>query len=139
MSKSGPRTIEDVRRRERESFHAQGRPPATIHDPTADECAPLFTSRWPDCLTHVTRWITYFPEWTGRYHTFEAYEYAQGWCGVTMRCRQVALAESSGFACRTCLARCEELDLPTWSLIPDTGCAVSGGKRGLTLGQRRTP
>lgn len=56
---------------------------------------------------------------------------AEGFCGTT-QCypRWVPVADET-FVCRRCHARAERYGVPTFGLIPDSGCAVSGGKRGL--------
>lgn len=133
-------TVEDVRERERGSYNPSGRPPTSFLDPSGGECAPLFTSQLDDCLTHLTRWIAAHPAWTftslsGKEFQHRAYEWATGWCGVMMRARQIALADASGFCCARCLERAAAFGMPTFGLIPDTGCAVSGGRRG----RRRRP
>lgn len=136
----GPLTIAEMRELETNGWRRSGRGAPELLDPAADECAPLFTSQqYSNCLTHITRVIRRYPTWEfktngGRTIKHEAYESATGWCGVIMTCKQITVAEASGFACWKCLERCAHLGLPTWSLIPDTGCAVSGGRRGIRRG-----
>ena len=135
-----PRTIQQIRDDYASSWSPPSRRRATILDPNAGECEPMFTSsRLDDCLTHLTRFIIDFPEWSfttesGRVIQHDAYQDAHGWCGTRMMPRQIPVGESTGFVCAACIATAEKYGEPTFGTIPDTGCTVSGGKRG-----RKTP
>jgi hypothetical protein len=127
-----PRTIDEIRQRHASMYRAKGRPAEVVMSP--DEWAPLFTSRLPECLTHITRYAVRYPAWP----PWDEYVIGQAWCGIGLNARPIQLDEASGFACHACIAKAEKYGQPTYNLIPDTGCAVSNGKRGLNAGKKYT-
>ena len=135
----GPRTVAEIRDRDhRLERRAEYRP--DYLDPTLGEIEPLFTSaKFDDCLTHITRYVTRYPNRKPRRANRNSPNTAHAWCGVMMQASMISLDDATGFACHACIARCEQLGLPTWSLVPDTGCAVSGGRRGRNLGRKHGP
>lgn len=132
-------TIEKLREREAASFRHDGIHP-TILDPLAGECARLFTSgHFDDCLTHLTRYLTDHPErWSAGKPAmrWEPRTSGMAWCGVSMSTvRQISIGDASGFACWKCIEKAEARGVETFNLVPDTGCSVSGGKRGHKRGK----
>lgn len=88
--------------------------------PDPDE--QLHTSRMTGCLTHITRFVIVHSN--GR-RSFEAL------CGNSPSRPVVVPVAAETFVCRACHVRAEAAGRDTFGLIPDGGCAVSGGKRGL--------
>ena len=96
--------------------------------------APLVTSRLPDCLIHLARFATcsVFPSMSDdEVAKRAANPSAETVCGMLLHApRWVPVGESSGFVCAACIGKAEAKGRPTFNMIPDTGCSVSGGKRG---------
>lgn len=94
----------------------------------------LFRTSQLGCLTHITRWVQH---WTATYAD-ELHVSAEALCGVfgtTWASRRkgegmlVRDPATETFGCHVCIERAERYGLPTYNLIPDTGCSATGGAR----------
>lgn len=92
----------------------------------------LFRTSTSGCLTHIARFVVHS---TASYRDFLLLS-VEAECGVRgvsgwRRWKEVIVVEPGDetFGCHVCIARCEKLDLPTYNLIPDTGCSATGGVR----------
>lgn len=110
------------------------RDPRGIHEVLSPSAAGILLFRTSDiaCLTHVTRYVTHS---TATYRDFVLVA-ATAECGISgnygwnHRRRMLVIDPADEtFGCHACLAICERLGLPTYSLIPDTGCSATGGAR----------
>lgn len=116
------RTVDDIRRRHLRRRHHEH---AAHLRALADMPEWTFvTSLQADCLTHVFRY---------------AYDWRDTrWprVSVTTQCGQAIVSQpvptgDVSFVCARCLVACDVygIELPVEFLIPDNGCAVSGGRR----------
>lgn len=83
---------------------------------------PLFTSPLQHCLTHIVRFVTIRP--------LSERVNAQAMCGTTQHSPVWVEPRFETFVCRRCHAVAKHYGVETFGLIPDSGCAVSGGRRG---------
>jgi hypothetical protein len=125
----GRRTLEDLAKIAAE--HDE-RDPRCIHEilsPTAGGIL-LFRTSTQGCLTHVARYVSHS---TATYRK-DLLICAEAECGVGAsngRRNPMIVIDPADetFGCHKCLARCIEYGLPTYSLIPDTGCSATDGQR----------
>jgi hypothetical protein len=97
--------------------HATRKRPEDLLQPASSAPQPLARSVG-GCLTHIVR-----------FHTPKGLMIAQ--CGMLVaahRLQWVAPADET-FGCHKCIANAEHYGLPTYQLIPDTGCAATDGQR----------
>ena len=113
------------------------RDPRCIHEILSPASAGLLLFRTSErgCLTHIARYVL---DAVASYRTWLNGGYqrsAHAECGVfassgsNTRAMIVIDTADATFGCHACIARCEELGLPTYNLIPDTGCSATGGER----------
>lgn len=86
------------------------------------------------CLTHIIRWVGIQPEHPVRGTTIvhPANRLYQALCGVSASANRgvtiIAPADEL-FGCHACLAAAERYGLPTYQLLPSTGCQATEGAR----------
>jgi len=81
----------------------------------------LHTSKLDGCLTHITRLVTVHANRRS----------AQSLCGNLQLAPVWVDPADETFICRRCHRIAGVYGVPTFGLIPDSGCTISGGKRGL--------
>lgn len=124
------RTVEDLQRREDARCRTcqpnhLGR--TRYREPTADEVCFASTHHFAvgGCLTHLTRFVTehYKADGTLSHLSYEAQ------CGNGVSQRKAMAADGEFFGCHRCITMAEKHGLPTFNLVPSTGCEVSEGTR----------
>ena len=80
----------------------------------------LFTSPEAMCMTHLTRLVTVHGERRS----------ADALCGTSQSSPVFMDPADETFICRRCHAAAERWDRPTFGLVPDSGCSITGGRRG---------
>lgn len=131
--RSRRRSIADLQRRYDE-LHV--RDPRTVYEILSPSDADVYLFRTSEmgCLSHIARFVidsvASYRTWSeGGYHRSVEAE-----CGIvgTLAGRHPMVVidpADETFACHVCVERAVRHGLPTFGLIPDTGCSATGGER----------
>lgn len=125
------RTVEDMNRLWNRPGSDRAEWRMTFHSP-ADAGEYLFVSSSAGCLTHIIRWVATQPERAVHGTTHPANRLYQALCGVassTNRGVSVIAPDDEMFGCHRCLNAAARYDLPTYQLLPSTGCQATEGAR----------
>lgn len=130
------RSLDRIRRRYDELSVQDPRVTYEVLSPS-DADVYLFRTSDLGCLTHIVRYVldsvADYRWWTngGYQRTLEAECGVHGSTGSVRRRGDSVVINPADetFGCHLCIASADRHGLPTFGLIPDTGCAATGGER----------
>ena len=123
------RTVDDLNRLWSEGIRSEW---VTTWRTPEDAGDLLFTTSSQGCLTHITRFVGDKTAHAKHARTFPANRYYEALCGVgSSRNRGAVVVDPSDemFGCHLCIAKAERYGLPSYGLLPSTGCEATAGAR----------
>lgn len=120
-------TIAKLNAREEEMW-GHDRRPVVWRLPSSDEVL-VRSSHVRECLTHLARHVSGHHRRADGGEPVLHHTVFTAWCGMSLHRAILVPVEDETFVCHRCIEVAEHRGEPTFSMIPNTGCEVTGGKR----------